>query len=184
MDIAQSVEYLRKNNVPGVVDGSASGPCVICQKNLGAMNSHHTVPRACGGEHSMQVSLCAQHHDVLHYHGLAIVGKLVKNKKIIKQFWENEELEQRAKPLLHVLVTALMEKKNGETEGTAQFIIKDNLGLKKYVTVLQADLRQHGLTTQEETLTFCIINTLVARGILNEKQAHSFMRSMQISKQA
>lgn len=184
MDVSQSVEYLRRAGVPGVVDGMASGPCVICQRNLGAMNSHHTVPRACGGEHSMQVSLCAQHHDVLHYHGLAIVGNLTKKKKITKQFWETEELEHRAKPLLHVLVTALMEKKNGETEGTAQFIIKDSLGLKKYVRLLQLDLRKDGITTQEETLTFCIINTLVARGILNENEAHRILRTMQVSKQA
>ncbi len=181
MDIYESIKYLTKAGIPGVIDGSASGPCVICEKQLSAMNSHHTVPRACGGEHSMQVSLCTQHHDVLHYHGLAIVGSITKKKKVTKQFWETSQLEHRAKPLLEVLVSSLIQKKNKETEGTAQFIIKDNLGLKKYIKLLQHDLKSVGIKTQEETLTFCLINTLLHRGILNENQAHKFMRSMQIS---
>lgn len=181
MDINTSIAFLKKAGIQGVVDGYATGPCVICKKELSAMNSHHTVPQACGGEHSLQVSLCAQHHDVLHYHGLALVGSINKKKKIIKQFWETEDLEHQAKPLLQVLVSSLIAKKNKETEGTAQFIIKDNLGLKKYVKLLQQDLKSIGIKTQEDTLTFCLINTLVSRGILNENQAHKFMRSMQVS---
>jgi hypothetical protein len=130
------------------------------------MNSHHTVPQSCGGEKSLQVSLCASHHDILHAHALAIIAAKKRNKKIEKQFWKTEQEEQNAQPLLNVLLQSLQLNKDS-TEAQNRNIVSANLNLllKQSLKLLAKDLKM----SQDKALTFSLIYTLNQKGILNEE---------------
>jgi hypothetical protein len=163
--IEWSIEYLKQNKVKGVVDGTASGPCVVCNSLESVMNSHHTVPRACGGNKSMQVNLCATHHDILHAQAVYIISSL-KNKKQSKQFWANPQLEAAALPLLNVLVRALMVQT--EQTNKKRNLVSIDIGqeLKNSLKLLSKDLQM----SQTNALTYCLIYTLKSKGILSDDQ--------------
>jgi hypothetical protein len=164
--VAQSIEYLLKSGVTGAVEETATGPCIVCKKQDSVMNSHHTVPQSCGGEKSLQVSLCASHHDILHACALSVLAAKKKNSKISKQFWKTEQEERNAQPLLNVLLQSLQLNKDSK-EAQNRNIVSINLNqmLKQSLKLLSKDLN----LSQDKALIYSLIYTLNQKGILNEE---------------
>ncbi len=86
-----------------------SGSCTICTKHFELLHWHHTIPRSLGGENSLQIPLCAQCHNLLHAHGVAIVAARRSGKGVKRKFWKNTTEEINAAPYLEILVKALLK---------------------------------------------------------------------------
>ena len=99
--------------------------CVICGKNFTPMHSHHTVPQCRGGKDSKQVILCSNHHNCLHAHALHVVSRLrnPNAKKKGRTFWENSEYEERAAPLVQLLVQSFLQEKSEDQTHLVSFQI-------------------------------------------------------------
>lgn len=140
--------------------------CTICYDRAGVLHWHHTIPRSRGGEHSLQIPLCATCHNALHANALAIVSKInnPKRKPINKRFWASVEEEQRAQPFLQVLVEALFRPIPEGLEREHLLSVSVSSTLFEQFKLLQLDL---GLSSQEKVLEHCIKQTLRIRGIDN-----------------
>jgi hypothetical protein len=173
--IDDSINYLTSKGVRGSVASKAAGPCAICGVLDSVMNSHHTVPQSCGGQDSLQVSLCATHHDVLHAHALAILSAAKNNKKLKKQFWKTEREETNAAPLLTVLIRALEANRSGLLSNQRNLVSTDITSEQKmWLKSLAKDLRLN----QTDALKFCLIYTLSSKGILSDEQYKQTIREI------
>jgi len=138
-------------------------PCVICGRIVPIINWHHTVPRSRGGEDSLQIPLCPDHHSQLHANALAIVARIRgKSKRPLRGFWNSDFEETNAKPYLEILVQALLLPIQGKREHLVSTSVPTNLfeGLK----LLQADL---GFSSQDKVIEYCLVNTLQSKGLLD-----------------
>lgn len=176
--VQQSIEFLLKAGIKGEVCKEAKGPCQICGNYYSIMNSHHTVPQSCGGEKSLQVSLCPTHHDNLHAHALYVLSA---KKDKSKKFWDSDLLEQRAEPLLNVLLLSLRLNKDSD-EGRNRNLVTVNLSqlLKSGLKVLSKDVQLN----QNKTLIYCLICTLQNQGVISDEEAKrqlAILRNMPLS---
>lgn len=133
--------------------------CLICGVGTSAIHYHHTIPRSCGGENSVQVPLCGNCHTTLHAHGLAIAARAKGSKRHVNQFWPSPEQEDNALPLLKVLVTALL---NPDNKSRIPFQLSFDPYLYNALKVLKSDL---GLSSLEKTLKYCLIQALHEKGL-------------------
>lgn len=135
--------------------------CTICLIPTSVPHYHHTVPQSRGGVNSQQIPLCASCHNVLHAQALNIVSK----KRTPKVFWEIVENERRALPYLKILVSALScPIVNGYTR-KHKLVLEVPTNTFESFKQLQLDL---GLSSQEKTLMYCLVQQLKIRGICDE----------------
>lgn len=135
--------------------------CTICLRESGALHSHHTIPRSCGGEDSLQIPLCGDCHTQLHAAALNIISRINTGKTRVKPFWSNPEDSARADPYLKILVEALIKEKQNPNR---EFIINASVNKEvwQHLKLIQADLN---LSSIEKTLEFCIQFTANSRGL-------------------
>lgn len=145
--------------------------CTICVQS-GPLESHHTIPRSRGGEHSLQIMLCSNCHRNLHFNALAIVSQINNPRKNRnnKRYWRNEVEELRAEPFLKILVTALVRPIPEELEREHLLSINVSSTLFEQFKLLQLDT---GLSSQEKVLNYCIRQALIIRGIENVYQQNN-----------
>lgn len=141
-------------------------PCTICFRKEAIMHSHHTVPRARGGDDSQQIILCPTDHNALHANAVYLISKIRRPnvKRPSKFFWRSPEDEDRAQPYLEILVRALLAPiPRGVTR---QHLLSTSVDTPVFedMKMLQADL---GLSSMESTLAYCIAQTLKIKGINN-----------------
>ena len=83
--------------------------CTVCNCTSAALHHHHVIPQAFGGVDGPQVPLCGDCHTSIHAHALALLAfKRSGGKSKVKQFWQTEDLEQRALPLVSKIVEAAL----------------------------------------------------------------------------
>lgn len=138
-------------------------PCTICLQNFSVMHSHHTVPRSCGGENSLQIILCSNCHNVLHANGLAIAASIRSGKKIRKEYWPNSEQRSRAEPYLQILVRALLADAQDKQR---EHLVSTQVPTEVFemMKLLKLDI---GASSMEKTLEYCIRYTLHSKGIVS-----------------
>ena len=141
-------------------DSKSEGICCICQRRTFAIHHHHTVPRSCNGENSLQIPLCGQCHTTLHAQGSYVIAKLRRHVVESKQFWNTFEEEVRAKPYLDILVTAIMTYSGHDR----QHVITIKVPSKIYALLkrLKLDLNCSSLL---DTVLSCIVYTAKSRGL-------------------
>ena len=145
---------------------NSKDPCTICTKIEPIMHSHHTVPRSRGGENSLQIQLCPTCHNLLHANAVALVAQIRNNRTgTVKNFFVNPDDNSRAQPYLKILVIALIGTSQEERRHTVTASIPTDIFFD--LKILQQDL---GLSSLEKTMEFCIVHTLNAKGVRNEKK--------------
>lgn len=145
---------------------NSSTPCIICENSFAVMNSHHTVPRACGGEDSLQIILCPTCHDTLHANGVYLVSKLRNPKRAPKTFWPNARQEERASKWLQILVQAIVTHSTQKHDDLCHLVsTKLNSADMNLFKTLAKDLG----CSQEAALTYCIKFTLQTKGLKSEQ---------------
>jgi hypothetical protein len=143
-----------------------SGNCTICTKYFSTLHWHHTVPRALGGEHSLQIPLCGDCHTTLHANADAIVAKINGGKSIKRIFWTRPGDSGRAEKWLGILVNAML---NPPDLLDKEYLISTKIDQKTHVALTQ--LKQMlGATNLQDVYLFCIATTLKQRGLYDEQR--------------
>lgn len=144
--------------------------CCICGCLTKNIHWHHTIPRSCGGEDSLQIPLDGNCHTTLHAKADAIVSKLHgRRRDPIGAYWPEIASEQRAEVWLRILVDALMfpPVEIGQKEILLP-MIKVDVETRLQLDMLKRDLP--GITNMSQVLRFCIEHTLRNRGLKNDNQ--------------
>lgn len=131
---------------------------------------HHTIPRSCGGEDSLQIPLDGNCHTTLHAKADAIVSKLNGNRKgDIPNYWPHAASEQRAQTWLNILVDALMNPiVTNDRKEILLPMIKVDTETRLQLDCLKRDLP--GITNMSQVLRYCIDYTLKNKGLKNDYQ--------------
>lgn len=146
--------------------------CCICTTFTSAIHWHHTIPRALGGEDSIQIPLCGDCHTTLHSKADAHFA-FIKNgkKRPMVKYWSKFEDEERAEPWFKVLLASMLDPPV-QTEDKLVLLpsIKVDMNLKAAIDVLKLDLKGQGITNLSQVIEFCIKNTLKQKGIPHDKK--------------
>jgi len=125
--------------------------CLICNVHEEVLHGHHTIPQAYGGKNSKIVDLCATCHNLVHAHANAILSyQRSGGKRKIKQFWTTTEKEQKALPLVHLIVEAAT---NHIADKTYKMISEFDSATYSKLRFIKKDL---GLASLDEALNYCI----------------------------
>lgn len=150
------------------------GNCTICTQYFSLLHYHHTVPRALGGEDSLQIPLCAQCHNVLHAEAEAIVAKKRTGKEISRTYWTSPLHADNARPFLEILVNAMLNADLAPIENKLWIIqARAPDALRRAMQLYKLD---SGLPSMEKALLLCLAETLKKKGYLNgndKSQSHS-----------
>lgn len=147
------------------MDYYKSGNCTICTSHFSLLHWHHTVPRALGGEDSLQIPLCSDCHNVLHANADAIVAKIRSGRSITRMFWRTPENAERAQPYLGILVNAILDPPIDSADKGYKLHVEVPGIMHGALKVLKQDLE--GVTNLQETILYCIAETLKSRGLIN-----------------
>lgn len=143
------------------------GDCTICEKWFPLLHWHHTIPQSLGGKDSLQIPLCAQCHNLLHAHSLAIVAKRKTGRKSSKNFWANLTMENNAGPYLQILVEAILSDAHvSGKEYVMQFKASPALH-----TALQLYKSDSNVSSLEKAMILAISETLRTRGYLEDEHS-------------
>lgn len=158
----------KENRLPPETRGDFTR-CCICFEFTRAINWHHTVPQAVGGEDSLQIPLDADCHSTLHSKADAIVAYLVGNRKDpVGRYWDNEESEERAETWLRILVEALLEPPISSDDKKVRLgAPKVDMETRSELALLKQDLP--GVTNLMQVLQYCIHFTLHNKGYKDGK---------------
>jgi hypothetical protein len=143
------------------------GDCTICEKWQALLHWHHTIPQSLGGKNSLQIPLCAQCHNLLHAHSLAIVARKKTGRKSHKNFWATPTMEHNAGPYLQILVEAILSDENVKGK---QYVmsIKASPALHTALQLFKADRNVGSL---EKAMLLAISETLRTRGYLEDEHS-------------
>lgn len=143
---------------------STGAACTICTTWQVVPHYHHTVPRSRGGENSLQIPLCGGCHTTLHAHALWIVAKVRNSKLPSKQFWASDEVENRAKKWLQILVSALSLPIAPGYVAQHPLNLSVNTEFLERIRLLQQDL---GVSSMEKTIRYALEKLITERGLAN-----------------
>ena len=138
--------------------------CKICGNVEPIAHEHHTIPQARGGKNSLTVLLCATCHNILHAHALHIISNIRNPKKSNKVFWKTKELEERARPLIQLLVQSFLEP---ETDSNGRYIItvETSVSIRNLLKQLKSDIE--GCNSIASVVLYCIHKVATERGFSN-----------------
>lgn len=145
-------------------DKPKAGHCVICTEFCNALNWHHTIPVALGGEESLQIPLCPTCHDTLHAYSEAIVAKIRTGRKIKRIYWKSSIEEDNSKPYLEILVKSILYPPVAPENKETKVMAKLEYDLHRGLQLLKMDENLGNLST---ALKYCIAYTLKNKGIQN-----------------
>ena len=142
------------------------GNCTICTKWFPLLHWHHTVPQALGGKDSLQIPLCAQCHNLLHAHALAIVARHTTGRKTTKNFWANAVMENNAGEYVKIIVDAALSDNVAGKQYVMQFKASPALH-----TALQLYKMDSNVSSLEKAMVLAISETLRRRGYLDNEHS-------------
>jgi hypothetical protein len=162
-------------------DKPKSGYCVICTVYCNALNWHHTVPVALGGESSLQIPLCPTCHDTLHAHAEAIVAKIRTGRKIKRIFWKTSLEENNSKVYIEILVGSILSPPIAPEDKEIKVMAKLDVNLHRGLQLIKID---NALGNLETALKYCIAYTLKNKGVENgnDKRASKESQDTKITK--
>jgi hypothetical protein len=148
------------------------GDCTICEKWFPLLHWHHTIPQSMGGKNSLQIPLCAQCHNLLHAHALAVVAKVKKTRagldpKKQRQYWANQTMEHNAGPYLKILVEATL---NDESVVGKQYVMQFKAPPALH-TALQLYKSDSNVSSLEKAMVLAISEFLRDRGYLDNERS-------------
>ena len=140
--------------------------CKVCGVHEATMHEHHTVPQARGGKNSLTVTLCPTCHNNVHSQASYIIAN-IKNfnkQKEKKVFWKTAELEERARPLVRLLVEYFLEPVE---DGSGRYIISVETTTKvaRLLKLLKSDIE--GCSSISSVVLYCIHYVANVRGLEN-----------------
>ncbi len=146
-----------------------SGDCTICRENIMLLHWHHTVPQALGGRDSLQIPLCAQCHNQLHANADAIVARYRNGRQVTRQYWRTPEEQHNAQPYLEILVTAIMNAPEQNSEKMWMVSTRLPDALHKALHLYKVD---SGLPNLDQALLLCLRETLANKGYFDANNLH------------
>lgn len=147
------------------------GNCTICTKWFPLLHWHHTVPQALGGKDSLQIPLCAQCHNLLHAHALALEAKHRTGRKITRRFWSNPTMENNAGDYVKIIVDAALAANVKGKFYVMQFEATPALHL-----ALQLYKMDSKVSSLEKAIVLAISETLKNRGYLDNEHSKGNQR--------
>jgi hypothetical protein len=146
-------------------DKPSTGVCTICTCHSQAIEWHHTIPRAFGGEDSLQIPLCSDCHGLVHKKALAVYSFVIKGKTKPKQFWTSISAENNAQQYVELIVNAMLDQSNSDKQIKVRTTLDTEL--HRELNKLKIDMRMGSL---ENAIRYCIQHTLEQKGFVNERQ--------------
>lgn len=159
--------------------------CCICTTQTTAIHWHHTIPRALGGEDSIQIPLCGDCHTTLHKKADAHLAYMKNQKRLpLDRYWSKLEDEQRAEPWFKILLASMLNPPvEQEDKLTLLPSIKVGSQLRVAIDVLKQDLKGEGITSLSKLLLYCIKYTLKQKGIPYDNKNPGHRHNKQNEKQ-
>lgn len=153
-----------ENKLPVVTRSDGFEQCCICTKWFKNIHWHHTIPRACGGEDSLQIPIDGSCHTTLHAKADAIVARIGASKSDpLPTYWSDPAAERRAEVWLKILVDALLRPPvSSNAKMTLLPMVHADPATRQGLELLKKDLT--GITNMEQTVLFCINYTLRSKG--------------------
>lgn len=143
------------------------GDCLICEKYFSLLHWHHTIPQSMGGKDSLQIPLCAQCHNVLHAHALAMYAKQKSGRAIRRKYWASPEMEINAAPYLKILVDAIL---SDEAVHGKQYVMQFKASPALH-TALQMFKMDSNAKSLEKAILLALGETLKTRGYLDNEHS-------------
>lgn len=158
-----------QNRLPAETKPGGFTRCCISLEFTRAIQWHHTIPQALGGEDSLQIPLDADSHSTLHSKADAVVAFLKGNRKNpIGNYWDCEEKERRADPWLKILVEAMLDPPVETDEKLIRLgAPKVDVFTRAQLDLLKRDLP--GVTNLMQVQNYCIQFTLQSKGYKDGK---------------
>jgi len=143
------------------------GDCSICRKWFSLLHWHHTIPQSLGGKDSLEIPLCAQCHNVLHAHALALVARHKTGRAIRRTYWANTEMESNAAQYIKILVDAIL---SDEAVRGKQYVMtfKASPALHTALHMFKMDSNAKSL---EKAILLALGETLKTRGYLDNEHS-------------
>jgi hypothetical protein len=143
------------------------GDCTICEKYQSLLHWHHTIPQSLGGKNSLQIPLCAQCHNLLHAHALAIYARTKTGRAIQKKYWATPAMEHNAGQWLKILVEAIL---SDEAVVGKQYVMQFKASPALH-TALQLFKSDSNVSSLEKAMILAISDHLRNRGYLDNERS-------------
>lgn len=143
------------------------GDCTICTKWFSLLHWHHTIPQSLGGKDSLQIPLCAQCHNVLHAHGLALAVRSKTGRAIRRQYWATPEMESNAAQYIKILVDAIL---SDEAVHGKQYVMQFKASPALH-TALHMFKMDSNASSLEKAILLALGETLKTKGYLDDEHS-------------
>lgn len=131
--------------------------CIVCGKGeTEVLHEHHVIPQACGGVNGKVVTLCSEHHNMIHMAAVKLAAGIRHGKEPEFVWPANHGKPEVARFLVSEIVKATINAKNKSYKVTLEFdqVQRDMLDLLKY------DL---GVTSITKAIYSCLDQVFRAR---------------------
>lgn len=128
--------------------------CYVCSEEVSVPHEHHVIPQAYGGKDGPTVTLCANHHNLIHE-----LAKAHMSGKPIDAKWRTPLERERGATLALAIVQAQQKSKDREFK----IVYKISLEHRRRLGELKKRL---GFTSLEKTIDFCVKRAMREQGII------------------